>query len=457
VGLLPLFGYGRDPRRTLLATPLGFYYRNHQEGHTRAAFTLVYGDFRRARADFGIIPLLFYARRGTASTWVAPLFYHRSDPGLARSLTVIGPLFFGRNGAATHGGFLPLIFGRNDGRGSYRMTVVPLFHFDHREGRPGTDRLFTLLFGFVRSPTGYRAYLGPAYLRRDADVRSEALFPLFYHSRNLLTRTHTTLVFPLFFRTSSPERSLTAVTPLLWRYTTLTQRSVLLFPLVLDVHRLHESRLTAVGPLVPLIIRSRNHGERSTAWIFPPLLLYVKRHPEGINANLFPLLWHRESHERTTSVFLPLWYYLRRPDYRTAVFFPLVYHYWDKEKDSGFTVAFPFFWKRWVQDRYLSVFVPFGARWRTERAQHTLVLNAYYVAGIGRNKGAWDFHFWPLFSFGRPRPRDLEWNILGGLIGYLRAGRNRTFRLLWFIPIPMEPVGTTSAWYGATLRMSSRE
>ena len=37
----------------------------------------------------------------------------------------------------------------------------------------------------------------------------------------------------------------------------------------------------------------------------------------------------------------------------------------------------------------------------------------------------------------------------------LRLGINRTFKLLWGILIPMEPVGTRTAWYGATLRMGT--
>ena len=103
----------------------------------------------------------------------------------------------------------------------------------------------------------------------------------------------------------------------------------------------------------------------------------------------------------------------------------------------------------------VSVFFPLGAHWRTERGHSTIVLNTYYHRGTGEYEGAWRFDFWPLLSFGRPRPQDLEWAVVYGLVGYSREGINRTLRLLWGIVIPLEPAGTRSAWYGATLRMAS--
>ena len=103
----------------------------------------------------------------------------------------------------------------------------------------------------------------------------------------------------------------------------------------------------------------------------------------------------------------------------------------------------------------MTVFLPFGAHWKTEKGHYTLVLNTYVYKGTGEYKGAWGFHFWPVFSVGRPRPQDLEWTILSGLIGYSREGINRTLQLLWGIKVALEPVGTQTAWYGATWRMAS--
>ena len=54
-------------------------------------------------------------------------------------------------------------------------------------------------------------------------------------------------------------------------------------------------------------------------------------------------------------------------------------------------------------------------------------------------KGAWTYHFFPLFDFGRPRPGDLRWRILYGLIGYERSGTKRTLKLLWAADIALKP------------------
>lgn len=488
-GALPLFAYLRNERATQLYTPLGFYYHDRKDEHTRTTFLLYYGDYRKGRSDWGIFPLLFGVRRGTASAVLGPLFYHSRDPATPRALTVIGPLYFGHRGTATFGGLLPLVFGRNDGRGGYRFTAVPLFHLDHDPSLAGRTRLFTLLFGFRKAQTGYLAYVGPFYLRRDPEVRSEALFPLFYHAKDMKSGVSTSLFLPLFFQRRSTESTLTAVTPLFWLHQTLTQRTVLLFPFALDIHRFYQSRITAVGPLVPLFIRSRSYADDSTAWIFPPLLTYVKRHAEGHDAVVFPLFWHYPGKERATTVVLPIFYHLKRPDYRASVLIPF-YFYFKDEKGSMLIipplltyarshadgrrtvltfpiyyassspteqsrVVFPFYWYNKRPGMERTIFAPVGAYWKTDRARHLLVLNSYTAWGVGPRKGAWEFHFWPLFSFGRPRRFDLEWNVLGGLLGYSRLGVHRTFKLLWGVQIPLEPVGARSAWYGATLRMSA--
>ena len=40
----------------------------------------------------------------------------------------------------------------------------------------------------------------------------------------------------------------------------------------------------------------------------------------------------------------------------------------------------------------------------------------------------------PVFSYARPRPEDVSWNVLFGLAGYRRAGTHRQIRVFW-IPI----------------------
>ncbi len=488
VGLLPLFAYGRDVDRTVLATPIGFYQNNHITGRTRSAFLLFYGDFQRNRDDFGVVPLFFATRRGTARTVFAlPFFFDSRDPAENRAFTMLGPLFFGHKKTSSYGGFLPLVFGKNDGDGGYSFLLFPLLYASHRP--QGSTWLATPAFGFQTGPAGYRFYLGPFYLRRDENQRSLALFPLFYDGRNLHNQDRLTFLLPLFLRDTTAEKSLTMITPLFWQHRTLTRRVTLLFPLALDVHDLFRERLTAVGPVVPLFVRMRNESTNTTSWIFPPILTYVKREPNGITAITFPIIWHIKSAEKQTTVLFPLVYYFSRPATKTVVVlplfgysrdehnnrsllllplftwarngsdgsrervvFPLFWHF--KSESRQTSIFFPLIWHARRQNYTVTVFLPFGAHWRTDRGHYTLVLNTYIYKGSGAYQGSWEFQFWPLFSVGRPHPNDFEWSVLSGFVGYSREGIERKLRLLW-IPIKLEPAGTKTVWYGASWRMAS--
>lgn len=489
VGILPLFAYGHTPEKTAFMTPLGFYQKNHVTEHTRTAFLTFYGDFQRNRDDFGLFPLFFAARRNTArSVFVVPFFFHSHDSAEDRTFTTLGPLFFGRSKKVTYGGLLPLVYGRNDGDGGFRMMVFPLMFVSHRPN--GNNWLITPLFGFENGPAGYRFYLGPLYVRRDLEQKSTALFPIFYDGENQKTRSRLSFLLPIFFRSSTPDKSLTMVTPLFWHQRTLTSRVTFLFPLFLDVHSVFRERTTAVGPVVPLFVRMRDETTDSTSWIFPPILTYVKRTPTSTTAITFPLVWHWKSADRQTTVLFPLVFYAQRPATKTVVVlplfgyrrdehdnrstmilplltwwrnggdgsrervvFPFVWHFKNAERQT--TVVFPLVWHAKRPNYTVTVFLPFGAHWKTEKGHYTLVLNTYVYKGDGDYKGAWGFHFWPVFSVGRPRPQDLEWTILSGFIGYSREGVNRTLQLLWGIKVALEPVGAQTAWFGATWRMAS--
>ena len=478
VGLIPLFGYGRDKERTAFISPIGFYHRNHTTEHTRSVFLLFYADVQKERDDFGLFPLWFASRRGTnRSVFVTPFFYHSSDPARQRSTTVLGPLYFGRRGAATFGGVAPLFYGRNDGDGGYRFMALPLLYFRHKAGTSPENWLLTPLFGFGQADGGFRAYLGPLYVRSDANVKSFALLPLFYFTRNQRTSAATYMGLPLFFHTASGGRSLTMVTPLFWQYRTLTKRVSLLFPLFLDSHTLHSDRLTAFGPLIPLFTRSYNAMANTTTWLFPPILTYVKQRADGYhNVITFPVFFHFGGKERSSTVIFPIFWYLRRPATQFTALLPL-FAYSRNEHNTRWLflpplltfarnfangdrdrVIFPLFWHFKREKSSTTVFLPFGAHWVNSKGHYTLVLNSYYYKGNPENpqrRGAWHFELWPLIGFGRPHAGDIEWNFLSGLVGYSRDGVKRTLRLLWGVFIPLEPTNVQTTWYGATWRMAS--
>jgi len=64
-----------------------------------------------------------------------------------------------------------------------------------------------------------------------------------------------------------------------------------------------------------------------------------------------------------------------------------------------------------------------------------VAFNSYYWKN--KTNGTYRFYFLPLFDFGRARPGDFQFNVLGGMFGYARVGRRRFLRLLFFnIPLP---------------------
>jgi hypothetical protein len=99
------------------------------------------------------------------------------------------------------------------------------------------------------------------------------------------------------------------------------------------------------------------------------------------------------------------------------------------------TVAFPIYWH---------------FENKTEGSLGQLALNTYY----GRKRVAggtdWQFHFFPLLSFGA-NPEGHWWNILYGLTGYERSGSYARVKAFW-IPIqvdgPKDPAPVKQTAFG---------
>ncbi|HEY5954910.1 MAG TPA: hypothetical protein VIV60_00105, partial [Polyangiaceae bacterium] len=80
--------------------------------------------------------------------------------------------------------------------------------------------------------------------------------------------------------------------------------------------------------------------------------------------------------------------------------------------------------------------------WRFSNLNSTtqLIGNVYYSEKKLSSGLDWQFHIFPLFSYGET-PRGHWWNVLYGLAGYTRDGGNATARTFW-IPIPLSREAT---------------
>jgi hypothetical protein len=291
--------------------------------------------------------------------------------------------------------------------------LLPLFHY---RGKRDGSIFASLLFGWSSYPGGQRTWVGPLYWRRDAQASATALWPLAYFSRNKVTGSSTSLIIPLYFDGRADDgRELAAYTPLVWRYHSVERTVIAGLPLYFDVHSFNESRTSGV---LPLFVRNHSFAQKTTSYTFPPLLLFAREREAGADPGhdvvWFPLVW-RYGGKNSTTVVAPLFWDFKRGESRTTLAFPVAYY------------------------------------WKRSDAERTVFLNMYYRRGINHDEGSWHCYVVPLFSFGRPRKQDVEWDVLLGLFGYSRQGRNRTLKLFWLWDVNLEPIPASNlTWFGST-------
>jgi hypothetical protein len=184
-----------------------------------------------------------------------------------------------------------------------------------------------------------------------------------------------------------------------WRRRDIASATTLILPLFLDVHDFRQSRTTV---LLPLFVRHANEVTGESLWLAP--------------------LFYR--HVTTTD--------------RTNVFFPL---FWDfKHEERRTTVLLPFF-AHWTRATYAGTYV---------------FPNIYYRKGIaaGEADGTWRLFIPPLFDAAVQRPGDFRWEILGGLFGKERIGRNHYMKLFFFTIETQRASAVQTSWYGQPQRPS---
>lgn len=301
-------------------------------------------------------------------------------------------------------GLVPLYFyGRTD-RSEYEV-IPPLLHY----------------YGYEEQGDHQTDVWGPLWMERDRDGGVFDILPLFWHNWGK-DEQHTTffplfhygyegaaslLVTPLFLLAEGDEgedtfvtwgyaryrgrTELDMVTPLFWRYADpdLQLSRYLLFPFFYSESS-PRSEDVVVFPFYAQFMRQ----EISRTWWVTPLFRH-QRSITGWETDLYPI------------------FYLGRENYSTHfVLAPIV---WDfaSPKDRA-TVVFPLYWRFANQD-----------------ALYQLVGNTYYHEARAKGGGKeWEFHFFPLFSYGET-PQGHWWNLLYGMAGYTREGTMSKMRVLY--------------------------
>jgi hypothetical protein len=391
-GLVPLFVYSRNPERRLTVTPLFYDRYNYKErtGRLYAALLFYRSTSPKGHNTVGF-PLYWAARTGPNSHAVFfPLLWHFADDTDQSSSTLAGPFYWSHQGDKQRTrGILPLAwYSRDEEKGTASHALVPLFYEKH--GR-SESKLLTLPFGYGNNPQ--RSFWYALNVVRYHSVTSTftTVFPLYFRHTDRATQASTSLIPPLlYFSSSRPDRSLSGLALLFWRHTDISSSTTLALPLYYDVHNYHQNRLTM---FVPVFLRYWRASDQNAYTVAP--LFYRRSGPSDSTTVLFPLLWDFRGKDSATTVLFPLFARFRRPTYVSTFVFPTI----------------------------------------------------YYRTGIGPAEGTNRLVIFPLWESGAKRRGDTMWELLLGLFGYERIGRNRYVRL-FFIPFNLEPApAAQTAWY----------
>lgn len=395
----------------------------------KKTYTTVVGPFAHQESDgedggppthANWLPPLFFegaTKDGGGYLHIPPLltFTEHSDRD---GLNIVGPLYCKWKGGPACDlrtadsialGMAPFYFyGRERGEGgrpgSEYEVIPPLLHY----------------YGYDEADDSETNLWGPFLWQRNREREVFDILPLFYRSWGK-NEDHITLfpffhygwegashllVTPLFLEAESEEGAdtfvtwgyaryrgrteLDMITPLFWWYRDpdVGLDTKLLFPFY------YQSSSPRVDDLMifPFYAHFKRPGLSESLWVTP-----LFQHTHGVtgwSTNLYPLVYTGRTYENTHVVVAPV--------------------YWDfATPKSRATVVFPFFF-----------------RFADSDSVDQVVLNTYYGEQKVAGGTDWQFHFFPLLSFGAS-PSGHWWNLLYGLAGYTREGTMAKVRALY--------------------------
>lgn len=370
----------------------------------------------------------------THKNWLAPLFfegttedgggYFHIPPLLTftqhtdhSGLNIVGPMFCKWKGGPACDvrtadtidlGVAPFYFYGKDRTSEYEV-IPPLLHYYSYDDTTNSE---TNLWGpllWQRDRKGGVFNIMPFFWHNwGKDEDHITLFPFFHYGWEGSSHL---LVTPLFVEAKSKEGATTFASPLYARYRGRTELDMVtpLFwwyrdpDLGLDTKFVfpffYKSDSPANHDLVifPFYAHFKKPGVSSETFVTP--LVHHKTSINGWMTNVYPIFFSGSNGSSSHLVIAPVLWDFASPKSRTTVAFPLYYRFADTESVSQ------------------------------------LALNTYYHETKVKGGKEWEFHFFPLFSYGET-PNGHWWNILYGLAGYTREGTMSKMRTL-YIPITL--------------------
>jgi hypothetical protein len=429
--------------RTLF--PLWF---ERTQGNDRASlFGLSYYNRRSPKVDADIFFPLFWKLRYDESyttvvgpwahnesptghhNWLAPLFfegagedgmeYMHIPPLLTFShrtardgFQMAGPAFCSWKGGARCDartadeidlGIAPLYFWGRDKRSEYEIIPPLLHYYSYQDVGEQELEVWGPLW-LERSREGSVTNLLPLFWHSESEDGNEAhttVFPLFHYGYEGASRTIAT---PLFVHHRGDEgedtfatylyarhrgrTELDMITPLFWQYRDPDIDLERTFALPF-FYRNVSPRSDDIA-VFPFYGHFERHGIYDEHWVTP--LFRHRTSLTGWNVNLFPAFHMGRTNNSTHLVAAPLLWDFASPKSRQ-------------------TVVFPFYW-----------------RFSDRESVSQLVGNTYYYEEKAKGGSNWEFHLFPVFSYGET-PQGHWWNFLYGMAGYTRDGTMSKMRV----------------------------
>lgn len=428
----------KDDRSSLYGM---FYYRRRAPNIETDVLFPLYWRFKEQHTSTTVVgPFIHQEREATAKSparhtnWLPPLFFEGRNgnngylhiPPLLtftkhtdhNGLNVIGPMFCRWKGGSVCDsrtaddidmGMAPLYFyGRNEST-EYEI-IPPLLHY----------------YRYYDAGESYTNVWGPYIRTHDKEGDSRHIAPFYWHwwgkNRESLTvapffhygyeGNAKRFITPLFYWANNPDKNertfaswvyahhkgrteLEMISPLYWHYqdpdTGLDRK--LLFPFVYK----EESPRGKDLVVFPFYGRFHRYGLSDDTWITP--LFRYHKDTAGWQANLFPFFHVGRTYNSTHLVLAPFVWDFASPQSRVTIVLPGFFRFADKDGVSQ------------------------------------LALNTFYRERKVPGGTDWEFHFFPVVSFGSS-PIGHWWKVLYGLAGYTREGAMSKMQL-FYVPITL--------------------
>jgi hypothetical protein len=455
-----------------------FYGLYYQEKSNKYRFRTIIPPLWAERSmpgDRASIFGFYYNRRGVDhdADVLFPLFWRTRD--FTTKTTVVFP-FMHREREATkelparHDNWLfPLFFEGSSADGSGYFHVPPLLTFTHHTARDGLAVAGPMFCKWKGGPTcdprsadKIDMGLAPFYFYgKDETSEYEVIPPLIhYYGYSEIGDKATTLWGPVFLQ-RSPDKDVTDVFPFFWRTSAKNEAHTTLFPFFHYGYKGTENLL--VTPLFvkatgedgaktfASLVYARYRGRTELDMVTP--FYWAYRDPDiGLDRKMvLPFYYESTSPRSKDRVVFPFYARFQRAGISDTTWVtPLFRHvgdvtgwetdifpffYMGRKNDASHLVVAPFLWDFSSPHSRMTLVPPVYFRYADDKTVTQVALNTYYREKKVAGGTDWEFHFFPLFSYGES-PSGHFWNVLYGLAGYTREGSMAKVRAL-YIPIKL--------------------